>query len=123
MRRPWLVVLLLLASVSCAWAQMVVNPTKVEYSVSADHASVTRYQLGWFLMGAIAPVQTADLPVVAPDLAGKVVQPLPSVPIAAGTVYVARIKAWAGTIESEWSADSNPFTRGPSAVGPPIIKR
>lgn len=60
-------VLVALLTATIAEAQ-VINPTRVEFTVSADHnvtvlgqAAVTRYDLRVFLPGATAPVTTADL--------------------------------------------------------------
>lgn len=93
-------------------AQTVKNPTKAVFTVSPDHSSVTRYELGFFLPGATSPVQVNDLGTGAP-VAGELERPLPSFPI--GITYEAKIKAWAGTVDSDWSGPSNLFNRGPLA--------
>lgn len=88
------------------------NPTKAVFTVSPDHASVTRYELGFFLPGAAAPVQVSDIGTGTPT-AGELEKPLPSFPI--GVTYEAKVKAWANSVDSEWSPASNLFNRGPLA--------
>jgi len=74
MRRVSLAVLIVLVALLTATigaaevGAQVINPTRVEFMVSADHnvtvlgqAAVTRYDLRVFLPGATAPVTTADL--------------------------------------------------------------
>lgn len=95
-----------------AFAQTVKNPTKAVFTVSPDHSSVTRYELGFFLPGASSPVQVSDVGTAAPT-GTELERPLPSFPI--GVTYEARIKAWAGTVDSDWSSASNLFNRGPLA--------
>lgn len=125
MARLPLFVLLALLLAAPAGAQVVPNPTKVEYTPSADHALLTKYVLGYFLPTALEPFQSNDLPIVAPDgTSGKITQPLPNlqaVPI--GSRCVGKLKAVAGVAESDWSLASNEFTRTPGSTGPPIIKK
>jgi hypothetical protein len=103
-------------------AQNVINPGHVEYTVSPDHASLSKYTLGFFLAGATDPVQSQDLPIVAPDGTGKVTQPINSVPLAFGT-YVARMRSFAGTVGGEWSVPSNAFDRAPLPTPAPVVKK
>jgi len=105
-----------------ASAQTLTNPTKVEYVVSADHATLTKYVIGYFLPGATDPVQTADLVVAAPDAQQKVEQPINAVPLGYAT-YVAKIKAVAGAVSGEWSLASNEFSRVPFPTGAPVVKK
>jgi hypothetical protein len=115
-----LILAVLIAS-PCA-AQTVTNPRQVQYDVSADHAQLTKYELAFFLVGATAPVQTADLAIVAPT-GQTVTQALPSTPSTFGVEYVARIRPWAGAVAGEWSGDSNPFSRIPfPAVNVRVVK-
>ena len=104
------------------FAQVVTNPTKVEYTVSADHAQLTKYTIGYFLPGATDPVQTADLPLVAPDAQQKVTEPINALPLGFGT-YTAKLKSVAGTIASDWSASSNEFLRAPLPPGGVVVKK
>lgn len=111
MKRMLLAVVGVLLVASSAQAQTVKNPTTAVFTVSADHAVVTKYELGFFMSGAAEPVQVADLGTGAP--AGEsLTRPLPSFPI--GVTYVAKVRAYAGAIASDWSAESNPFFRTPA---------
>lgn len=105
-----------------AFAQTVPNPTKVEFTVSADHASLSKYLIGYFLPGATDPVQTADIPITAPDASQKVTQPINATPLGFGT-YVARMKAYANGVSSEWSEPSNEFSRIPFPPASPVVKK
>ena len=89
---------------TAASAQVVTNPTKVEYTVSPDHAGLTKYIIGYFLPGATDPMQVADLPIVTP-IAGKVEQPINATPLGWGT-YIAKLKSVAGAVSSDWSLPS-----------------
>lgn len=106
---------------ACA-AQGVINPTKAEYTVSADHAQVTKYVIGYFIGNAASPVQSADLPVTAPDAQQKVVQAINAVPLGFGT-YTAKLKAVVGAVEGEWSEASNEFMRAPFPPTAPTVKK
>lgn len=113
----------LLGFAATATAQTVPNPGHIEYVVSPDHATLTKYVVGYFLPGATDPVQTADLPISAPDGAGKVTQPINATPLGYGT-YSAKIKAYAGAMSSEWSEASNPFSRIPlPPTAAPVVKK
>ncbi len=114
--------LLCLSMATVASAQVVTNPTAIEYTVSADHATLTKYILGYFLPGASAPVQTQDLPIAAPDAQQKVAQPINATPLGFGT-YVGRLRSVAGTVEGEWSEPSNAFLRAPLPPSAPTVRR
>ena len=123
--KPVVVLLLvagLLSLASGASAQAVVNPRTIEYMVSADHATLTKYILGFFLLGATAPVQAQDLPIVAPDAQQKVTQPIDATPLGFGS-YVGRLRSVAGTVEGEWSEPSNDFVRAPLPPSAPTVRR
>ena len=113
------VCLLLAASAS---AQNVVNPTKVEFTASADHAVLTSYVLGHFLPGATDPMQEVDLGKPTPDAAQLCVVTLNTRPISFGLSYTARIKSVAGAVVGEWSAASNAWDRRPGKTGDPVVK-
>lgn len=122
MRFPIIAVLVAVALCFCAtpaFAQTVKNPTTAVFTVSPDHAQVTRYEIGFFIGTAVDPVQVADLGTGTP-VAGELSKPVPSYPI--GQTYVAKVKAYAGTIASDWSAASNPFYRTPATPGPVVIR-
>ena len=99
-----------------ATAQTVKNPTTAVFTVSPDHAQVTRYELGWFLGAATEPTQVADLGTGTP-VAGELSKPIPSYPI--GVTYTAKVRAYVNTMSSDWSVASNPFYRSPAA--PPSL--
>ena len=105
-----------------ASAQVLTNPTKVEYVISADHATLTKYTIGFFLPGATDPVQSADLVIAAPDAQQKVEQPINAVPLGYAT-YTAKIKAVAGAVSGEWSLASNEFSRVPFPPNSPVVKK
>lgn len=122
MKRVILVLVSLLVFAVSASAQAVINPAHVEYTPSADHATLTKYVIGYFLSGATDPVQSQDLAVVAP-VAGVITQVINSTPLTFGT-YTAKLKSVAGAIEGEWSLPSNGFTRAPlPPTTAPIVKK
>jgi hypothetical protein len=88
------------------------NPTSVAFTASADHSTLTGYRIGYFVAGATSPIQEADLPLGTPDGTQTVTAVINSRPLGYG-VYVAKVRAVAGTMLSEWSPDSNPFSRVP----------
>lgn len=114
----------LLGFAASASAQTVINPGHVEYTVSPDHATLTKYTLGFFLPGATDPVQSQDLAIVAPDGTGKVTQAINAVPLTFGVGYTAKLKAVAGAVSGEWSAASNAFDRAPlPPTAAPVVKK
>jgi hypothetical protein len=111
--------LVFLAVASVAGAQTVKNPSTAVIGVSPDHASVTRYELGFFLPGATDPVQLSDIGTGTP-INGELSKPLPSYPI--GVTYIAKVKAYVNQYASDWSPESNPFYRGPAAPSGVVIR-
>jgi hypothetical protein len=101
-------------------AQTVRNPTVVEWTVSADHAQVTRYEMGFFLGTATEPVQSGDLGTCTPDAQQKCTKSLPSYPI--GSTYNAKVRAYGGTVVGDWSPASNEFYRTPLVTLPPVVR-
>ena len=123
MKRLVLVLVALLAFAVSVSAQAVINPGHVEYTASADHATLTKYVIGYFLPGATDPVQTADLAIVAP-VGGIISQVINSTPLTFGTGYTAKLQSWAGAVGGEWSLASNAFTRAPlPPTTAPIVKK
>lgn len=111
---------LLLGFAATAFAQTPVkNPTTAVIGISPDHAEITRYELGFFLAGATDPVQVADVGTGTP-VAGELSKPLPAFPI--GVIYIAKARAYAGTIASDWSPASNPFYRTPAPPAAVVIR-
>ena len=100
-------VLLVLCFSTIASAQTLVNPTRVEWE-SADHAVVTRYDLGYYTSA------TASEPAVVVD-AGKPATCAPcsvtlqGKPLLGGNLVV-RVRAIGPDGQmSAWSTPSNPF--------------
>lgn len=113
-------VFVLLGVAAVALAQTPVkNPGTAVVGVSPDHAQITRYELGFFLGTAIEPVQVADLGTGTP-VNGELVKPLPSYPI--GQTFIAKARAYAGTIASDWSPASAPFYRTPAPPASLVVR-
>lgn len=136
MRRALLVVVALVAMSVAAWAQPVINPTVVEFTASADHAAITSYEVGWFVIGSTDPVSTNDIGKPVPDSivgCGTPPNPVPppcvQIPVGALVTvlpfneYVARVRVQAFGISYEWSEVSNPFRRVPRTPGAPAVKK
>lgn len=125
MRRR-MVVFLVVCGVSLASpasAQSVVNPTTVTFTASVDHADISSYAIGYFAAGATAPVQEVDLGKPTPGTGGVISVGIVVKPLGWVTGYTVRVKAVAGSgIVSEWSSDSNPFSRQPGKPGGPVVK-
>jgi hypothetical protein len=111
---------LLLASP--ATAQTIRNPSAATFTASPDHAQISSYTIGYFLPGATDPVQTADLGKPTPDATQTCSVTLNVMPLTFGAAYVAKVKAVAGTVASDWSTPSNPFDRVPGPPSKPVVK-
>jgi len=98
------------------------NPREGTFTASPDHAQIDKYVLGFFLPGATTPVQTQDLGKPVPDGANVCTFTFNSQPLSFGADYTGKVKAVAGTAESEWSLASNPFDRVPGPPGKPVIR-
>lgn len=107
---------------TAAAAQTIKNPTVATFTASADHATVDKYTIGYFSPGATSPVQTADLGKPTPDGTQTCTVTLNVMPLTFGAAYIAKIKAVAGTAESDWSEASNPFDRAPGRPSKPALK-
>lgn len=97
------------------------NPTGAEWDPSPDHATITSYELGYYLAGATDPVQTVDLGKPTPGADGKCRAAINVRPLGFG-VYTARIKAKAGAVGSVWSDPSNPFERTPEPARNLVVR-
>lgn len=124
--RVLLLVLLVLACVGAvdrAEAQ-VINPTTVEFDVSADHntvvlgqPAVTKYELRIFAVGAPAPMATFDLGKPVPvGVRARVVNPAIFTPLAMGE-YLGRVVA-VGPGGEGISDPTDPFGRLASPAKP-----
>ncbi|RPJ84265.1 MAG: hypothetical protein EHM13_05175, partial [Acidobacteria bacterium] len=134
-------VLLLLVLPKPVWAQTT-NPTKVEFTASADHSAllgdgrpvVEKYVLNVYQVGAQAPFHTIDLGKPTPDGANTIVSDfsatLPGWPLPGGT-YESRVAALGPTgqslsdVSNTFVFDSCPtpptctsFTIAPSSASP-----
>jgi hypothetical protein len=105
---------------SAANAQFVLNPSFVEFTPSPDDAQVTRYEMGFYLIGAAEPMQLLDLgrPSVA---GGKATVALPARPVPLNK-YVAKARAYAGDVVGPWSEPSNEFGYDPRPPNRPAVR-
>jgi len=103
-RRVLLLVLLVLACVGAvdrAEAQTpVTNPTAVVFTPSADHATVTAYEFGYFAVGAASPTQAASIAKAALTPTGTDYQF--AFPRLLFGSFVHKLRACAGTTCSPW---------------------
>ena len=99
------------------------NPRSAEFTPSPDHAAITSYEIGWFLGAAADPVSTVDIGKPTPNASNICTAAINVMPLAFGDTYTAQIRAKAGTIYSEWSLPSNPFSRIPGQPGGPVVKK
>ena len=112
----------LLGFAATATAQTIKNPSVATFTASADHASITKYTIGYFLPGAVDPVTTSDLGKPTPDASNTCTVTLNVMPLTFAANYTAKVKAIAGTAESVWSEASNPFERAPGPPSKPAVK-
>lgn len=124
MKRALIVFLVfaLLGLAASASAQTIKNPSVATFTASVDHAQIDKYVIGYFLPGAASPVQTADLGKPIPDATQTCTVTLNTMPLGFGKDYTAKVKAVAGTAESDWSTASNPFDRAPGPPSKPVVK-
>lgn len=134
--RLWKLFLLLLAvcvlvPVSAS-AQVVLNPTKVQFMASTDHnvtiggvSVVERYELRHYIVGATSPVQTQDLGKPTPDGANKITVPFTALPLSSTTQYVAKVAAIGPTGEgvSGFSANTYFFVGSPATPASVVISK
>jgi hypothetical protein len=113
---------ILAVSATPAFAQALPNPTGATFTASPDHASISSYEIAWFLVGAVDPVSTTDLGKPTPDALNVCTVVINVMPLAFNE-YVAKIRAKAGTVASEWSDASNRFQRVPGKPGGPTVKK
>ena len=119
MKRLVLMVMLLCACAAPLAGQTVYNPTTIEFD-SPDHATVTAYQVEYWVAGVDpatgSPVSSGTLPLsaitsTAPTYRAllSAISPILGIPV--GQTYVARLRAVGVTpdLVSERSPASNPF--------------
>ena len=122
----------LLVTATSASAQVVLNPTKVIFTASADHAAmlggqalVTRYEIRHFLLGASAPVSVEDLGKPTPDGANVITTTFGALPLSTTAQYIARVAAIGPTGEgvSAASVTTYFFAGPPRAGGVPAVAK
>jgi hypothetical protein len=106
---------------STASAQFVLNPNFIEFTPSVDDAQVTRYEMGFYLIGAAEPMQLLDLGRPAVDGANKATVALPARPVPLNK-YVAKARAYAGDVVGPWSEPSNEFGYDPRPPNRPAVR-
>jgi len=110
-----------------AFSQVVLNPTRVEFAPSADHAvtlpdgtvMVDRYELRHFIVGATSPVQVENLGKPSP-VSGVCSAPITALPFSTSLQYVARVVALGSTGEGVSEASNGYFFVGKPA-GPASV--
>jgi hypothetical protein len=126
MRRPvyLLAVLLLLGWPSVAHAQLppdVNNPSGVQFTASADHATIDGYELD-ILRPDGTVLQTLNLGKPTPDATTTCTAPVNVQPIAFASGYSMRVRAKAGTAASDYTVSQNKFNRVPGSPTKVIVK-
>jgi hypothetical protein len=107
-----------------AFAQNVVNPTQVQFTVSLDHALVTSYALGIFANAtSLTPIGAEiTLGKPTPDANGVALVSINTQPVTFADGMVARVRAIAGTVSGLWSDPSNLWDRKPGSPSKVIAK-
>jgi hypothetical protein len=116
-----LLVLLALVTPAAAQAADVNNPTAVQFTASADHASVTGYTLD-ILRADGTVLQTLDLGKPVPAATTNLCTVAMNVqPITFGVGYSVRVRAYVAATPanavSDWALSSNKFNRVPGKPG------
>lgn len=116
-----------LAVLPAAAQTPVVNPTTVEFTASADHASLTSYELRIVVVSAptvIVSKQNLGKPTPVANLISLALNPTPALPQSSTVQYLAFVAAISPAGEGV-SAASNPFivAAPPAAPGTPVVKK
>jgi hypothetical protein len=118
----------LLLGFGAASAQNLNNPGTGEFTASPDHAAISQYEIGWFLIGGTSPVSVLDIGKPTPDTIPGCSAPSPCIQFTFNVMplpfnqYVAKVRGKAGEVYSDWSDPSNVFYRVPGKPGKPVIK-
>jgi hypothetical protein len=123
--KKWMVLVMTVVAVFSAspvFAQALPNPTGATFTASPDHAAISSYEIAWFFVGGTDPVSTTDLGKPTPDALNTCTVVINVMPLAFNE-YVAKVRAKAGTVASEWSLPSNTFQRVPGKPGGPTVKK
>ena len=96
-----------------------VNPSKFQWEAS-DHVITARYEVGYFLAGAAAPVQTASIAVAAVTAVDadtfETGVPRPVLGVFVAKMKACGVAAGGGEVCSEWSEASPSFLVSPRAI-------
>jgi hypothetical protein len=106
MKRLFVLLCLLPAGVQAQEA--ILNPQKAQFTASADHATITRYELRHFVVGQTAPAQVYNLGKPTPDGTNTITATFPALPRDPAKQYVAKVVAIGPQGEGA-STDSNPY--------------
>jgi hypothetical protein len=107
-----------------AFAQLppdVNNPSAVQFTASADHASVDSYELD-ILRPDGTVLQTLNLGKPTPDATNTCTAPMNVQPIAFASGYTVRVRAKAGTAVSDYAVSLNKFNRVPGSPTKVLVK-
>ncbi len=116
-----LLTLAMVGLAATAQAQNVKNPSRAEWTCSADHAVIDGYRLD-IMDKTGAVLQTLDMGKPTPDATNTCAGALNVQPVKFDTNYVARIRAYAGAAESDNSTNSNAFDRVPGKPSNVVLK-
>ena len=139
MRRVLFALVILFAPLSVSAQTVTLNPTKVEYTASADHAAllgtvpvVSRYQFDAVAMNPLGAIAISrDLGKPTPDTVTGCAAPVPCISVVVAELatltpnrtYTATVSA-IGPGGTAPSGASNPFAKpgAPAPVSPPVVK-
>jgi hypothetical protein len=122
-------ILLVLLSTSVANAQSVIlNPTKVQFTASADHSItvggvplVERYELRHYVIGSSTPVSVVNIGKPTPDATNTIVFTFAALPFSNTTQYFARVVAIGSTGEGVSANSSETYFFAGAPVPPATV--
>ena len=133
MNKMLLSISLVLLMTGAANAQSVIlNPTKVQFTASADHsitiggvALVERYELRHYVVGSTTPVSVVNMGKPTPDALNTIVFTFAALPFSTTTQYFARVVAIGSTGEgvSANSSETYFFAGSPGSPGTVAVKK
>lgn len=82
--KVWILTVLIVLGSLVVAAQTPQNPVGAAFDASPDHAQVTRYEYGIFLLGAAAPMSTVSLGKPTPDTTNTIAFTLNTAPLGMG---------------------------------------
>lgn len=124
MRRFILPLIILLGGAANVSPQSLINPSQLVFNHD-DFARTSTYELGYYLVGAEAPIQTVVIPKTSVALAG--VEYATSLPRPVFGTFVTRLRACAVDVNnapicSPWSNTTNSFSLLPLAPVNAVIR-